>query len=469
MQYNMKKNPFAGTLKVFWFTLKQTIFSKTWLASTIIIALLMLVGIPLLLFAVSSLSTKEKKTDDDETVIKSVYVVDETEGKADYNVLRLEEDDPEYISCTSMDAAIGESNGKNDAVILRVTDSDGTYMTTVYLTQITDITRGKASRLGRNVADRFQMILMQKANLTPEGAALLSLHVLTDTASVDQNSQTESEDLDIVGTMIGFAIPYLMLLLIYMMVLLYGQSMANSVLLEKTSKLMETILTAVNPVALMTGKLFATACAAVIQLLTWLFALIGGMVGGSFFILRMIPQTQMNDAAVSTIQEVSDSLISLSVPGILMSIVILALGFLLYLSLSAVSGALASKAEDLNKTNVVFVMILLASLLLCIMSPTEMDAGLDAGEMKFISAATWLKLFPFTSILVTPGALIMRKVSLLFGCGTIAILIASVILFVLIAAGIYKMLVLYRGEPPKVKQLIAMIRENREQKNKTAE
>ena len=183
----------------------------------------------------------------------------------------------------------------------------------------------------------------------------------------------------------------------------------------------------------------------------------------------MIPQTQMNDAAVSTIQEVSDSLISLSVPGILMSIVILALGFLLYLSLSAVSGALASKAEDLNKTNVVFVMILLGSLLLCIMSPTEMDAGLDAGEMKFISEATWLKLFPFTSILVTPGALIMRKVSLLFGCGTIAILIASVILFVLIAAGIYKMLVLYRGEPPKIKQLIAMIRENREQKNKTAE
>jgi ABC-type Na+ efflux pump permease subunit len=251
------------------------------------------------------------------------------------------------------------------------------------------------------------------------------------------------------------------------MVLLYGQSMANSVLLEKTTKLMETILTAVHPVALMTGKLFATAAAAVIQLLIWLFSLIGGMVGGSFFVLKMIPDT--SNTAVVVIREVSDEFISLSVPGILMSIVILALGFLLYLSISAVSGALASKAEDLNKTNIVFTMILLASMFLCIMSPSEMAAGVDAGEMQFLSDAAWLKLFPFTAILVTPGALILRKVSLLFGCGTIAILIATVILFLVIAAAIYKMLVLYRGEPLKPKQLLALFKENRARSKQSPE
>ncbi|MBQ5340253.1 MAG: ABC transporter permease [Oscillospiraceae bacterium] len=466
MQYNMKKNPFAGTFKVFRFTLKQTVCSKTWLASTLIIALLMLIGIPALLFAVSSLSTKEKK-DDDETQIRTVLVVDETEGKADYSVLRTEEDDPEYVACASMDAAIGESAGKDDAVILRVTDSDGTYMTTVYLPQITEISRGKASRLGSRIEEQFRLVLMQKANLTPEGAMLLSMPVRSETASVGADAQTESEDLDMVGQIIGFVIPYLMMMLIYMMVLLYGQSMANSVLLEKTTKLMETILTAVHPVALMTGKLFATAAAAVGQLLIWLFSLIGGMVGGSFFVLKMIPDT--SNSTVMVIREVSDEFISLSVPGILLSIVILALGFLLYLSLSAVSGALASKAEDLNKTNVVFTMILLASMFLCIMSPSEMAAGVDAGEMQFLSDAAWLKLFPFTAILVTPGALILRKVSLLFGCGTIAILFASVILFLIIAAAIYKMLVLYRGEPLKPKQLLALFKENRARKKQSTE
>ena len=461
MQYNMKRNPLAGTGKVYGFTLKQTMLSKGWLGSTIAIAALLLIGIPLLLFAVSSIGSKTDEQDD-ETEIRTVFVVDETEGEADYTALKMDESEPEYISCASMDAAIGETAEKNDCVILRITDSDGTYVATVYLPQITEISRSKASKLGTLVEERFRVILMQKAEITPEGAALLSMPVQTDTAAIGENAEAESEDQDMVGEMISFMIPYLMLLLVYMMVVLYGQSMANSVLLEKTSKLMETILTAVHPVALMSGKLLATATAAVLQLLIWLFSLIGGMIGGAFFALRMVPDT--NNTTVQAIEQVTDTFVSFSIPGVLMSLLILALGFLLYLSLSAVSGALASKAEDLNKTNIIFVMVLLGSLLLCISSPSQLEQGASTGEMSFISDAMWLKFFPFTSILVVPGGLIMRKISLMLGWASIGILAATVILFVVIAAVIYKMLVLYRGEPPKIKQLLAMLKENKQKK-----
>ncbi len=461
MQYNMKRNPLAGTGKVYGFTLKQTMLSKGWLGSTIAIAALLLIGIPLLLFAVSSIGSKADEQDD-ETEIRTVFVVDETEGEADYTALKMDESEPEYISCASMDAAIGETAEKNDCVILRITDSDGTYVATVYLPQITEISRSKASKLGTLVEERFRVILMQKAEITPEGAALLSMPVQTDTAAIGENAEAESEDQDMVGELISFMIPYLMLLLVYMMVVLYGQSMANSVLLEKTSKLMETILTAVHPVALMSGKLLATATAAVLQLLIWLFSLIGGMIGGAFFALRMVPDT--NNTTVQAIEQVTDTFVSFSIPGVLMSLLILALGFLLYLSLSAVSGALASKAEDLNKTNIIFVMVLLGSLLLCISSPSQLEQGASTGEMSFISDAMWLKFFPFTSILVVPGGLIMRKISLMLGWASIGILAATVILFVVIAAVIYKMLVLYRGEPPKIKQLLAMLKENKQKK-----
>lgn len=464
MPSNMKKNPFAGSFKVFGFTLKQTIFSKTWIASTLVIACLLLVGIPLLLYFISSLGDKPEK-EDDETPIRTVFVVDETEGEVDYNVLRTEDDDPEYISCVNMDAAISETTGKNDAVILRVSDSEGALLTTVYLTQNTEISRSKASRLGENIEESFLLVLMQKASLTPEGVSLLSLPVMTETAAVNPDTQLESEDTGMVAEMIEFFIPYLMLMLMYMMVLFYGQSMANSVLLEKTTKLMETMLVAVNPVALMTGKLFATAVAAVAQILIWLFSFIGGAIGGSMFVLRVMPET--DNATVKVIGEISDSFLSLSVPGILMGLVILALGFLLYLSISAISGALASKAEDLNKTNVIFSMMLVGSLLLCIMSPSDVNAAAGSGELQFISDALWLKLFPFTSILVMPGELIMRKSTLLLGCGTIGVLIASVVLFIIVAAVLYRLLVLYRGEPPKMKQIIDMMKENRARKKDT--
>ena len=76
-------------------------------------------------------------------------------------------------------------------------------------------------RLGSWIEDQFKLVLMQKANLTPEGAALLSMPVRSETASVGADAQTESEDLDMVGQIIGFAIPYLMLMLIYMMVLVH--------------------------------------------------------------------------------------------------------------------------------------------------------------------------------------------------------------------------------------------------------
>lgn len=459
MAHNMKRNPISGTGKVFRFSLRQMLCSKGWLGSTIVFAALLLLGIPLLLLGIAAFSGKDD-TDDDETPVRTVFVVDETEGAADYSVLNSIGDDAySYTDCASMDAAIGESEGVADAVILRVTKPAETYSLTVYLTQDTEVTRSRASRFGESVCSGFPVILMQKAALTPEGVTLLSMPVAAETAAISADADEETDETDIAEAVIGAIVPFMMAMLVYMMVVLYGQSMANNVMLEKTSKLMETILTAVHPFALMAGKLFATAAAAVIQILIWLFALIGGNVGGALIALRLIPDTESE--VVNGISEVSNQLTSISVVGILVSIVFLALGFLLYLSLAAVSGAMASKTEDLNKTNVIFTLAIVVSFLLCLAGPSDMLENADSVHISLISDAMWLKLFPFTAIIVLPGELVLGKVSAGIVCGSAACLIASVVLFVAAAAVIYKLLVLYRGAPPKLKQLLAMLKENR--------
>lgn len=459
MAHNMNRNPAAGTGKVFWFSLRQMLCSKGWLGSTIVIAALLLLGIPLLLLGISAASVKEDDGDD-ETPIRSVFVVDETEGEADYNALNdYYQEEYNFTLCASMDAAISASAGQSDAVILRVTKPAETYSLTVYLTQVTEISRSKASRFGEAVRSGFAAILMQKAELTPEGVALLSMPVATETAALSTDAGEEADDEDIMAEIIGAVVPFLMLMLVYMMVVLYGQSMANSVMLEKTSKLMETILTAVHPFALMAGKLLATASAAVMQLLIWLFSLIGGCVSGALFALRMIPDT--DSGVVLTINAAADQISAISVSGIFISIGFLALGFLLYLSLAAVSGALASKTEDLNKTNVVFTLVIVVSFILCLSGSAEAMEAADNGQFSLLSDAMWLKFFPFTAILVMPGELILDRASLGVTCGSAACLIVSVILFVALAAVIYKLLVLYRGAPPKPKQLLAMLKENK--------
>ena len=463
MAHNMKRNPFSGTGKVFSFTLKQAILSKGWLTSTIVVAVLLIIGIPLILFGISKVAAKDKDQDTDDAV-RTVYVTDETEGEADYSVLQQtgSYEDVSYIACSSMDDAIQSSTGESNAVVLRVTKQESSYALTVYLTLDTAVSRSKASSFGSFVEKNFASILMQKAEMTQEDVLLLSMPVVTETASVSDKPEEDDAGQDTMAKVLGMIVPFMAAMTVYMMVILYGQSMSNSVMLEKTSKLMETILTAVHPTALMAGKLLATATAAVLQLLIWLFSLIGGMIGGAFFALRMIPDT--NSTTVAAINQVTDTFVSFSIPGALMSLLILALGFLLYLSLSAVSGAMASKPEDLSKTNIIYTFILLGSMLLCIASPDKMQAGAEAGELNFISDAAWLRFFPFTSILIVPGKLIMKKLSLGVGWVSIAVLAATVALLVLLAAAIYKMLVLYRGEPPKIKQLIAMLKENRQKK-----
>ena len=484
MQNNMHRNPAAGTGKVYWFSLRQMILSKGWLGSTIIIALLLLLGIPAILLGISKLADDDGD-DDDETPVRQVFVVDETAGEADYNALNdYLGESYTFTNCTSMDTAISESVGMNDAVILRVTKPAETYSLTVYLTQVTEVTRSKASRFGNAVSDAFAAVLMQKAALTPEGVALLSMPVNTETASLSEDAAEESDEDDGLSEALDAILPFLMVMLIYMMVILYGQSMANSVMLEKTSKLMETILTAVHPFALMAGKLLATATAAVIQILVWLASLIGGTVGGAMLALRFIAKPgaaadivggngaadMMNEMGTAEmITEVTGSITEMiSIPGILVSIVFVALGFLLYLSLASVSGALASKQEELNKTNIVYTLVLVGSMLLCIMpvfNATEAEAA--GSDFSFVSDALALKLFPFTSILIMPSKLILGKATPGVTCASVACLIAGVLLFVAAAAVIYKLLVLYRGAVPTPKALLTMLRENRKPKGKT--
>lgn len=455
----MKRNPFAGTGKVFGFSIKQICLGKGWLISTILIAALLLGGIPLIFLGITS-AVADDDSDTDDARIKTVYVVDETEGEADYSAL---DETLTYNYCKDMDEAISASQDDETAVILRVTKPEKRYTLTAFLPENTQISRSKAGSFADNAASQFTLILLQKAKMAPEAATLLKMPVMTSTESLAADYDPDAPENDGLKEFLGFLIPFITLMLIYMMVILYGQSMANSVMLEKTSKLMETILTAVQPFPLMLGKLFATAGAAVLQILIWVVCGIAGTVIGAGAAVAMLPDTsemtpEMAQSAAVTVNNAVDNIKSSEylVLGALPQVfLIIALGFFLYLSLSAVAGALASKSEDLNKTNVIFVMTLVISMFLCLNMSGEGDG------FTMVSSAAWLRFFPFTSILVAPGDLLLGKLSLAAGWGTIGVLVLSVILLTAIAAIIYRMLVLYRGNVPKPKDLLQMFKQSK--------
>ena len=462
----MNTNPLSGTGKVFKFSLKQTISAKGWLVSTILIAALLLIGIPLILWAASSAANKDEEDDPNKATLKTVYVVDETEGAVDYNILK-EGQEGEYGALTytafdSTDAAIAEADKKEGTIILHITKPDNRYLVTVVLPDESDLSRSNASSFAGFVESQFSNILVAKAELTPEGVMLLKMPVSAEAMSLSKDSGEESEEKSLTEELLGFLVPFLTIMLLYMMVLLYGQSVANSVMLEKNSKLIESILTAVNPVALMTGKLFAGAFAAILQLMIWLGCLLGGIFGGAMFAMRMVPDN--TNSTVNTVNMIMESDMNISIVGLILGLLVIALGFVLYLSLSCLSGSLASKQEDLNKTNVVFVLVLVASFFICIGGGMANMGEQSNGSISMISDAGWMRIFPFTAILVAPSDMLMGKMSAGMIAGCFAALIVSVALFVVIAARVYKLLVFYRGNPPTPKALLAMLKDAKNEK-----
>lgn len=447
----MKRSLFRGSGHIFGFTLRDTCSSKGWLISTISIALLLLLGIPLILFLVSSITNDDDTPDPDAVQIRQVLVCDETAGEVDYSYLREAGAYPDviYTAYDSMEAASAALTEPDSMVILRITYGDGTYLLTTYLGDDSEISRSDAFSFCEYAETHFPTALMQKAAIDPTAAAMLSMPISFEVTALQAEGDA-AEETDILHELVSMLFPLLMLMVTYMMVLLYGQAVGNAVLLEKTNKLMDMMLTSVHPFAMVFGKLMAVALAGVMQFLIWLVALVGGCIGGIFFTIRMLPDLPETNPAVSLQQLVLESDL-FSIPGIFGAILIFTLGFLLYLSIASISGALASKAEDLGKTNYIFVLTLVVSFFLTLNTTNA--------EGSLLAAASWLDYVPFTAILIMPGKLLLGEVSFATAVISMLLILLTTGLFIYIAATCYRLLVLYRGNPPTPKALFTMLRD----------
>jgi ABC-2 type transport system permease protein len=113
--------------------------------------------------------------------------------------------------------------------------------------------------------------------------------------------------------------------LLYFAILIYGSSLAQSVLEEKTSRVIELLLAAMRPWQLMTGKIIGVGAAGLLQ-----FTVIGaiGAIGATLTGVLQLPGMTLVTA--------------------LAGICWFLLGFLLYATIYTASGSLVSRPEDLQ-------------------------------------------------------------------------------------------------------------------------
>ncbi|NLU24499.1 MAG: ABC transporter permease [Clostridiales bacterium] len=435
------KNNLKGFSQVFSFTFRQQVRQRGYRLSLILITLLCF------LLPAGIMAAVESGREETPTVAKSfqaetICVVDNTGGNGtDWSILNSTGlpgfTALRYVNESSLEAAKAAADG---TTLIAVLDQDGeAYAAQILLPEETELTASDADSYAVFLQSTLRIILTAKAGLTQLPQVMAQVAV----PDTEENGNG-------VMDLLGMLLPYLNIMVLYFLILLYGQGVANSVILEKTSKLMDFFLVTVKPAAMVLGKVLAMALAGLLQLFCYLVGLTAGFGAGTLIAKAIHPDTTMPLIQFFASFRLFSGMFSL--PAVLLSVLLILAGFLLYCALAAIGGSLAGKPEDLSSTNILFVMALIVSFFCCLYS---------GGMSGMSSSADWLNYFPLTAILVTPSRVLIGQASLWTGVVSLVIVLAFALLLVLLAGKVYEMMSLYKGNPPSVQRMFRMLRERK--------
>ncbi len=467
------KNELKGLGKIFAFTFERQVKSTGYLVGTIVFALLCFLLPAGIMAAVEYFGGDSDSAVETAAVspVQTVYVADGTDGAADWNLLTQAGSETfggiSYVTCGSLEEADAQAGQEEHSLILLLEEAKKTaqentlsqasngsqngYQMHLLLPDNTLLSEGDAGDLESFLQANFQIILLQKSGIDPAAAAELLVPATTEVTTVGEEALSETEAaLESMREVLGMLLPYLNIMILYFLVLFYGQGVANNVIMEKTSKLMDTFLVAVKPTAMVFGKVLAVTAASMLQFVIVAASLIGGFAAGSALVRMINPDSDM--LLLLFFDSLSEFQGVLTVPGILLAVVMMVSGFFLYCSLSAIGGSAAGKPEDLSSTNVVFTTVLIVSFL------AALYAG-GIGSMDSGAFAKWLDFVPFTSILVTPSRIMLGEVSLGMGFVSLLLVLIVSVLCLLLAGKVYRMMALYKGNPPTPAKLMKMLKE----------
>lgn len=274
----------------------------------------------------------------------------------------------------------------------------------------------------------------------------VSFHVSTFKWGKDGSEHASSA---LIAQLTGFLSTFI----IYMFILMYGAMVMQGVMEEKTSRIVEIMVSSVKPFDLMMGKIIGIGLVGLTQIFLW-GILVGILLvaGGLFF-----PGFAQADAAApmqaggmtidpSALQWIAALQSVNFIETISYFIFYFTGGYLLYASVFAAIASAVNSPEDTQQFMVPITLILAFGLYVGIYSSENSD-----GSMAF-----WCSLIPFTSSVV----MIMRipfEVPIWQKLLSITLLFATAIGMAYFAAKIYRVGILMYGKKPHLKEILKWI------------
>jgi len=251
------------------------------------------------------------------------------------------------------------------------------------------------SSIERVIEKKVRAILMKDAGIASEVYEKTQIEVSSETITVSEKGDETSSSSG--GAMILAGV---MGMLLYITLLLYGSQVMNGVIEEKSSRIIEVIISSIKPYQLMLGKILGVGMVGLTQFLLWIVLTFGlSQVASTFYgtspVKQKMEQIKKGDPEVakkmddaSPMAEVTKVIESTNIPLVVGGFLFYFLfGYLLYSSLfAAIGSAVESTAEAQQFTFIVMLPIILAF----IMAQFTMQ---DPDS----TMAFWASMIPFTS------------------------------------------------------------------------
>ncbi|KPM50045.1 ABC transporter permease [Jiulongibacter sediminis] len=314
------------------------------------------------------------------------------------------------------------------------------------------------SKVEGAIEREIESIKLTEAGITRSVLEDAKLNVSSETISLNDGNEKKSSST--AATIIGFACAFL----IYISVFIYGAQVMRGVMEEKTSRIVEVIISSVKPFQLMIGKIVGVALVGLTQFTLWivltlaLFS-IGGQVVGSK--LQDMPdvsavqsanlppevaaQMQQNqpDIGADVLPDIINAASTLPIATIIISFLFYFLGgYLLYSSLFGAVGSAVDGETDTQQFILPITIPIIAAFIIAQFVMRDPNGPL----------AFWASMVPFTSPIIMmvriPFGVPIWQIAL-----SIALLIGGFIFTTWLAARIYRIGILMYGKKVTWKEL----------------
>ena len=248
---------------------------------------------------------------------------------------------------------------------------------------------------------------------------------------------------------------YVVALLLYMMIVIYGQTILRGVMEEKTTRVAEVVVSSVSTDTLLAGKVLGVGMVAITQVVAWVALSFSLMVYGMPLLEKKLGAGAMVAGAAGgrpggagLASQIAAAMPSLSMSTLVALLLFFVLGFVFYAALFAAIGAMVNSQEDVQQASMPVMLLLVSTVIF--MTPIMTNPG--------STLARTMSLLPFSAPILMPLRMTLIPVPWYEVAGSIAGVALACLAAIWVSARIYRVGLLMYGKKPSFGELARWVR-----------